>query len=147
MTTKEEIIANKYHDLETGYGSVKNTFEQANKKNSSITLEDVKTWMERHLKTQRRPYIGSNSYTAPFPRFEYQIDIMDMIELQYSSNQPRYGLAVIDIFSRFGDVEPMYRKDSEAVLNVLKIMFTKMGYPMSIYSDDDGAFKYTCQCC
>ena len=32
MTTKEEIISNIYHDLETGYGSIKNTYEQASKK-------------------------------------------------------------------------------------------------------------------
>ena len=29
--TKEDIISNKYYDLETGYGSVKNTFDQAKK--------------------------------------------------------------------------------------------------------------------
>ena len=86
--------------------------------------------MKRHANKQRRPYIGSNSYTAPFPRFEYQIDIMDMIELQKSPSQPRSALAVIDIFSKFGDVEPMYMKDSEAVLNALNIIFKNMGYPM-----------------
>ena len=56
-------------------------------------------------------------------------------------SQPRYALAVIDIFSKFGDVEPMYRKDSEAVLKTLNIIFKKMGDPMSIYSDDDAACK------
>ena len=141
MTSKEEIISNIYHDLETGYGSIRNTFEQANKKDPSITLEDVRTWMSKHPNKQRRPYKSSNSYTAPFPRFEYQIDIMDMIELQKSPTQPRYALVVIDIFSKFGDVEPMYRKDSDSVLHALNIIFKKMGYPMSIYSDDDGAFK------
>ena len=35
----------------------------------------------------------------------------------------------------------MYKKDREAVLAAMKIIFSKMGYPMSIYSDDDGAFK------
>ena len=44
-------------------------------------------------------------------------------------------------FSKFGDVQAMYKKDSESVLKALKITFTKMGYPMSIYSDDDPAFK------
>jgi len=140
MTTKEEIISNIYHDVESGYGSIRNTFEQANKKDSSITLEDVRTWMNKNPNKQRKGYRGSNSYTAPFPRFQYQIDIMDMIELQKSPTQPRYALVVIDSFSKFGDVEPMYRKDSDSVLKALNIIF-KMGYPMSIYSDDDGAFK------
>ena len=141
MTTKEEIISNIYHDLETGYGSIRNTYDQANKKDPSIKLEDVQKWMNKNPNKQRQGYRGSNSYTAPFPRFQYQIDIMDMIELQKTTAQPRYALVVIDIFSKFGDVEPMYRKDSDSVLKVLKIIFRKMGYPMSIYSDDDGAFK------
>lgn len=141
MTSKEETISNIYHDVENGYGSIKNTFEQAHKQHPNITLEDVRTWMSKHPNKQRRPYKFSNSYTAPFPRFEYQIDIMDMIELQKSTTQPRYGLAIIDIFSKLGDVIPMFNKDSISVLNGLKIVFRKMGYPMSIYSDDDGAFK------
>ena len=31
MTTKEDIISNIYHDLESGYGSVQNTYKQAYK--------------------------------------------------------------------------------------------------------------------
>ena len=141
MSTKEEIISNIYYDLETVYGSIRNTYEQANKKYPSIKLEDVQKWMKQQPNKQRKGHRGSNSYTAPFPRFQYQIDIMDMIELQKTTAQPRYALVVIDIFSKFGDVEPMYKKDSDSVLKALKIIFKKMGYPMSIYSDDDGAFK------
>ena len=141
MTSNEELISNIYHDVEHGYGSIKNTFDQAHKQHPNITLEDVHTWMKRQPNKQRRGYRGSNSYTAPFPRFEYQLDIMDMVELQLSPTQPRYGLAIIDIFSRLGDVIPMFNKDSISVLNGLNIVFRKMGYPMSIYSDDDPAFK------
>jgi hypothetical protein len=48
---------------------------------------------------------------------------------------------LIDIFSKKGAIEPMKRKDSEAVYKALLKMFETMGYPMSIYSDDDPAFK------
>ena len=80
--TKDDTISNINYDLEDGYGSVKNTFEQAQKTDPSILLEDVQKWMKRQPNKQRRSYRGSNSYTAPFPRFEYQIDIMDMVTLQ-----------------------------------------------------------------
>ena len=120
MTAKEEILSNIYHDLETGYGSVKNTYEQAWKKDSSTTLEDVQKWMKRHPNKQRRPYKSNNSHTAPFARFEYQIDIMDMIELQKSPTQPRYCLVIIDIFSKFVDAEPMYKKDSPITIDDVK---------------------------
>ena len=66
---------------------------------------------------------------------------MDMGTLQKSQDQPKFALVIIDIFSEYGDAEPMFRKDNEAVLAAMKIIFSKMRYPMSIYSDDDGAFK------
>ena len=43
MTTKEDIVSNMY-------GSIKHTYEQAWKKYSSITLEDIKKWLKRHPK-------------------------------------------------------------------------------------------------
>jgi hypothetical protein len=69
------------------------------------------------------------------------MDIMDMGILQNSPNQPRYALVLIDIFNKKGDIEPMRKKDSEAVYKALLKMFDTMGYPMSVYSDDDPAFK------
>ena len=46
MTSKEEIISNIYHDVESGYGSVKNTFDQAKRIGPTITLEDAKNMDE-----------------------------------------------------------------------------------------------------
>ena len=123
MPTKEEIISNIYYDVESGYSSIKNTFEQAQKIDPTILYEDVKNWMNKQPNKQRKGYRGSNSYVAPFARFEYQIDIMDVVTLQLLPTQPRYALVVIDIFSKLGDAEPMYKKDSDSVLNVLKIIF------------------------
>ena len=106
-----------------------------------MTIADVQKWMKQQPNKQRKPYRGSNSYTAPFPRYEYQIDIMDMVTLQNTPTQPRYALVVIDIFSKLAQVEAMTNKDSNSAYQALLIIFKKMGYPMSIYSDDDGAFK------
>ena len=57
------------------------------------------------------------------------------------TNQPRYALTVIDIFSKFSGVQPMTNKDSHSVYDALHNSFKIMTCPMSIYSDDDGAFK------
>ena len=51
--TKDDTISNIYYDLEDGYGSVKNTFEKAQKADPSILLEDVQTWMKRQPNKQR----------------------------------------------------------------------------------------------
>ena len=41
--TKAEIISKIYNDL-SGFGSIKQTFDEARKKDKSITLNDVKEW-------------------------------------------------------------------------------------------------------
>ena len=67
--TKEDIISNIYYDLESGYGSVKNTFDQAKAQDPTIKIEDVQKWMKQQPNKQVKTYRGSNSYTAPFARF------------------------------------------------------------------------------
>jgi hypothetical protein len=66
---------------------------------------------------------------------------MDMTQLQKEPNQPRYALTVIDIFSKKADALPMKNKDSNSVYGALLNIFKTMGYPMSVYSDEDSAFK------
>ena len=112
--------------------------------------------MREQPNKQVKKYRGSNSYTAPFARFEYQIDIMDMTTLVKQPEEkiplkkdiPRYALGVIDIFSKLANVVPMIpmeTRDSSSVSSALKESFQKMGFPMSIYSDDDSAFKSVVQ--
>ena len=85
--------------------------------------------MKQQPNKQRKAYRGSNSYTAPFARFEYQIDIMDTYSLHESPTQPRYALVAIDIFSKLGDAQPMNEKDSNSVYTALQQIFQKNGLP------------------
>ena len=148
--TKEQIISNVYYDVEEGFGSVQSTYKKAKEKDPSTTLDDVKTFMTKQPNKQIKGYRGSNSYSAPFARFEYQIDIMVMaplvknpeVKIEPTQNkQPQYALVVIDIFSKLANVVPMKENNSESVLDALKQSFKKMGSPISIYSDNDGAFQ------
>ena len=147
--TKEQIISNTYYDVEGGFGSNQETYKKAKTQSPEITLEDVKQFMRKQPNKQIKGYRGSNSYTAPFARFEYQIDIMVMaplsknpeVKIEPTKKEPRYALVVIDIFSKYADVMPMKENNSESVLVALKEAFKKMGFPMSIYSDNDGAFQ------
>ena len=55
--TKDLIISNVYYDLESGYGSIKDNFEQVKKGDPTIQYEDVKTWMNKHPNKQQK-HIG-----------------------------------------------------------------------------------------
>ena len=50
---------------------------------------------------------------------------MDMNYLK-QSNQPRYALVVIDIFSTYGDVQPMNNNDNNSVYEALLTSFKIM---------------------
>ena len=110
--TKEQIISNTYHDNEGGFGSIQETYNKAKAQTPEITLDDVKQFMRKQPNKQIKGYRGSNSYTAPFARFEYQIDIMVMaplsenpeVKIEPTKKEPRYALVVIDIFSKYADV-------------------------------------------
>ena len=147
--SQDDLIRNMYmymyiyiyiYDSDEGYGSAQALYNQATHTNLSITLDFVKTWINKQPNKQRTGYTGYNMYKAPFPRFEYQIYSMDMSYLQ-QTNQPRYALTVIDIFSKCGDVQPMHDTYSSSVYDALQTSFNIMKCPMSIYTDDDSAFK------
>ena len=99
-----KLLNDIYYDVDTGYSSVKKTYEYAKAKDSTITLDDVKQWMNKQPNNQIRPYKSYNSWVAPYARFEYQIDIMDMNNLE---SDYRYAIIVIDAFSKLADAEPM----------------------------------------
>ncbi len=85
--------------------------------------------MDKQPNKQIKSYKNFNSWISPFPRHEYSIDIMDMVDLQKYEDQPRYGLAVIDSFSKRAEIEPMKNRDSNSVLQSLLKKFEKNGVP------------------
>ena len=47
MTSKEETIDKIYHNVVSGYGSVRDVYNQAKEKDASITYNDVKQYMDK----------------------------------------------------------------------------------------------------
>ena len=47
LTDKEKIIKEIYNDKEKGFGSIRDTFQQAVKKDASIKYEDVKKYLDK----------------------------------------------------------------------------------------------------
>ena len=75
--TKDQIISNVYYDVvKKCFGSIQETLKKAKRQNVEITVEDVRQWMRKQPNSQIKAPRGSNSFTAPFSRFEYQIDVM-----------------------------------------------------------------------
>ena len=137
--SNQQILSNIYYDLERGYGSARSLYEQAKEEGAVITLEEVKSFMKKQPNKQIKGYQNYNSYLVPYARAEFQIDIMDMNKFKQEGEE-RYGLIVIDAFSRYAYIHPMENKNSEDVLKALKEAFKVMGEPIEIFSDEDTAF-------
>ena len=62
---KNAVIRQVWYDADTGFGSIAQTYKQANKILSSITYQDVQEFLERQTtKSTKKGYRSFNSYVA-----------------------------------------------------------------------------------
>ena len=144
LTDKEKIIKNVYEDKELGYGSVRDTFKQAVKKDSSIKYDDVKNYLNKlqHRQTQFQ-YKSFNSFVSQHPLFELEVDLIDLTKKAEENNGFRYCLVAIDNFTKFAWGVAMKTKKPYDVINAFKEILEKIGIPKQMYSDEEGAFYST----
>ena len=57
MTDKNQIIKEVYENPVSGHGSIKDTFQQAIKKDASIKYDDVKQYLNKLQHRQTQIYI------------------------------------------------------------------------------------------
>ena len=74
---KDKIIRGVYHDADDGFGSINDTYNQSHRILNTITLTDVRNFLNRQKSRQTKTYRGFNSYVAKEPLQEIQADIAD----------------------------------------------------------------------
>ena len=70
------IVSKTYYDR-SGYGSITTTYKDAKQKEQSISINDVKEWFKKNIE-QKKQLRGNNSFIAPHPYFEFQLDFLLM---------------------------------------------------------------------
>jgi hypothetical protein len=63
-----------------GYGSIARTYKAAHDKDPAITLAYVKEWFRSNVLNVKHPK-GMNSFVAPHPGYEYQVDLFFVADL------------------------------------------------------------------
>ena len=144
LTDKEKIIKQVYEDKELGYGSLRDTFQQAVKKDPNIKYDDVKSYLNKlpHRQTQFK-YKGFNSFVSQHPLFELEVDLIDLTKKAKENNGFRYCLVAIDNFTKFAWGVAMKTKKPNDIINAFKEILEKIGIPKQIYTDEEGAFYST----
>ncbi len=139
MVSKDDIIRKIYFD-EAGYGGIKQTYEDARKKDKTINYNDVKNWYEKTI-GQKKQLRGYNSYIANEPKYEFQIDLFFISKKEFPNEKYIGGVLCIDIFSKFIYIVPIKTKTTPEILGAIMEILHKMNKPRIIYTDNEGSWS------
>jgi hypothetical protein len=76
---RDAIINAAYYGKQ-GYGSIANTYKEAHGKDPAITLAYVQGWFRSNVLNVKHAQ-GMNSFVAPHPGYEYQMDLFFLADL------------------------------------------------------------------
>ena len=93
-----KIIAKSYHGPEGGKPAVK-TWHDVRDIDPRITLNEVKGWFKLNVDPKRQVWGERNSYIAPGPYHEYQMDLFLVTANQFKDQEYEYGLSMIDVLA------------------------------------------------
>lgn len=97
-------------------------------------LESVTLHKEFHKQTRNPSY-------SHFPRYQFQIDLVDIQSLADYNNGVRYLLTCIDTYTRYAFARPLATKESSAVLDAFKSILYEAGKkPFMLVSDAGSEF-------
>jgi len=116
--TKDELLNFIYFDP-AGYGSIKQTYDEAKKKDKTITMKDVKDFIDKHVE-QKKQLRGMNSFIAQRPKQEYQMDLFFITKKDFPNESYIGGLLMIDIFTKFINIIPIKTKTIPELLDAIK---------------------------
>lgn len=108
---KRDLLHQLYYHPETGFGNFMKLYKHAKLKNNSITIADVKQFLNAqevkqiHYQAPKPKYFALTSY-APFQRL--QMDLMDMS--QQTDGGYRYILLIVDVYTRYMIAIPLKTK-------------------------------------
>jgi len=139
--SKQKNINDIYYDR-SGFGSLRTTLQDAKARDPSITMDDVRRFFSKNVEEKRKPR-GENSFVAPSPYWEYQLDLFFISKNDLENYQKfRIGLVLIDIFTKYAVVIPIKSKSPSDLLAGIMEGIQKMGRkPKMLYSDEESGLR------
>ena len=141
MDDRFKQISKVYHGPEGGKPAFK-TWEDAREINPRITLNEVKGWFKMNIQPKGQVWGKRNSYVAQGPYVEFQADLFLVTENQFKNQEYKYGLSMIDVFSKYAVVLPLTANTAEPLTEAIFEAFELMGKkPKILYTDNEGALN------
>ena len=124
----------------TGNSTPYKTYLDAKTINPKITFAYVKEWFKKNIERTTQVGGAKNSYVAPHAYFNYQADIFYITDRQYQNQEYKFGLSMIDVFSKYATVIPLKERDAENIMAAIFKAFKIIGkQPEILYTDNEGA--------
>ena len=133
MSDKDKVIRQIHYDPDGGFSSIDDTYKQAHHILNTITVNDVKEFLNKQTSRQTKSYRGFNSYVAKEPLQEKQVDLAIFIDSAPDNNGYKYAFVAVDIFSEICHAVPVKdKKPQESKSRYLKSYIMIMKYERSI---------------
>ena len=139
------ILKEIYYDPKTGFQSASNTKKILEKKGIKMKLSAIQKFISNQEINQLITKNNIvNSFIPRYPLHQLQIDLIDFSGGSSSKKKlnagNRYGLSVIDVFTKVADVKLLKNKKADTVLEAMKMVLNEFGIPSTIYSDMGSEF-------
>ena len=103
MTSKEDTIGKIYYNVVTGYGSVRDVYNRAKEKDSSITYKGVKQYMDKLNSRQVKfTYKKYNTYVPSRYLEELQCERADCTKTAEENDGYRYAFCAMCFLAMLG---------------------------------------------
>lgn len=143
----DKVLHKLYYDPShpAGFGGIQTLYKHAKKKLKSLTLNQVKLWLQEQKtytlhKPIRRKFSRRVTITATSDQ-QWQADLADVQTLSKYNDDFRYLLCVIDVFSRYAWVVPLKDKTSSALVQGFNKIFKMSNrIPSSLQTDKGKEF-------
>lgn len=134
-----KLIKDTYYNPDSGFVGYNKLYQKL--KDKGVSRQEIKYVLERqdvHQQTKKNNQ-PMKSFVPRFPKQEYQ---MDLIFFEHTNiHRDKYGLSVIDIFTKKADIQLLKNKNSNTVLEAIKKAFEKLGgKPKSVFVDEGTEF-------
>ena len=124
---------------DTNFGTAYEVYKEAVKKDNSIRLQDVKDYLSSREDEQTQfKYKKYNSFVSPGAKFEFEINIMDVLARD-GGDGIRYGLCAIDNFTKMVSVIPIKNRSPSEIIRGLKLIIGELGKPKQVYGDEESS--------
>jgi hypothetical protein len=114
-------------------------------KGKELKLKEAQEWL-----SNQNTYTLHKQVRRKFPRNKimaygidnlWQADLVEMIPYASENDNYRYILVVIDVFSKYMWVRPLYRKNAKCLKTALQSIFNEGRVPKNLQSDEGLEFK------